>query len=65
MRGEPAAAEAGVTLHQTEARRAFSQGSCPWIMGPGSGGLHRLPGGAVWRVTCARTQASWWWQQQS
>ena len=30
----------------------------------GSGGLHRLPGGAVWRVTCARTQASWWWQQQ-
>ena len=31
---------------------------------PGSGGLHRLPGGAVWRVTCARTQASWWRQQQ-
>ena len=28
------------------------------------GGLHRLPGGAVWRVTCARTQASWWWQQR-
>ena len=27
---------------------------------PGSGGLHWLPGGAVWRVTCARTQASWW-----
>ena len=23
---------------------------------PGSGGLHQLPGGAVWRVTCARTQ---------
>ena len=31
---------------------------------PGSGELHRLPGGAVWRVTCARTQASWWRQQQ-
>ena len=36
MRGEPAAAEAGVmglTLHQPEARHAFSQGSCSWIMG--------------------------------
>ena len=31
---------------------------------PGSGGLHRLPGGAVWIVTFARTQASWWRQQQ-
>ena len=31
---------------------------------PGCGRLHRLPGGAVWRVTCARTQASWWRQQQ-
>ena len=26
---------------------------------PGSGGLHRLPGGEVWIVTCACTQASW------
>ena len=34
MRGEPAAAEAGVTLHQPEVRRAFSRGSCPWITGP-------------------------------
>ena len=32
--GEPAAAEAGVTLQQPEACRAFSQGSCPWITGP-------------------------------
>ena len=31
---------------------------------PCRGGLHQLPGGAVWRVTCARTQAFWWWQQQ-
>ena len=31
---------------------------------PGSGGLHRIPGGAVWIVTCARTQAAWWQQQQ-
>ena len=34
MRGEPAAAETGMTLHQPEARRAFSRGSCPWIPGP-------------------------------
>ena len=34
MRGEPAAAEAGVTLQQPDARPAFSQGNCPWITGP-------------------------------
>ena len=34
MRGEPAAAEAGVTLQQPEVRCVFSQGSCPWITGP-------------------------------
>ena len=34
MRDEPAVAEAGVTLHQPEAHRAFFRGSCPWIMGP-------------------------------
>ena len=34
MWGEPAAAEAGVTLHQPDAHRVFSQGSCPWITGP-------------------------------
>ena len=28
MRGEPAAAEAGVTLQQPEAHHVFSQGSC-------------------------------------
>ena len=32
--GEPVASEAGVTLHQPEARRVFSRGSCPWITGP-------------------------------
>ena len=32
--GEPAAAEAGVTLLQPEAHCAFSQGSCRWITGP-------------------------------
>ena len=34
MRGEPAASQAGVTLHQPEARCAFSRESCPWIKGP-------------------------------
>ena len=34
MQGVPAAAEAGVTLQQPEARRVFSRGSCPWITGP-------------------------------
>ena len=29
MRGEPAAAEACVTLHQPEARCVFFRGSCP------------------------------------
>ena len=31
----------------------------PGSWDPGSGGLHRLLGGAVWIVTCACTQASW------
>ena len=48
MRGKPAAAEAGVTLQQPEARSAFSRGSCLWITGawqwraapaPGRGGV--------------------------
>ena len=34
MQGEPAVAEASVTLQQSEARRVFSWGSCPWITGP-------------------------------
>ena len=33
MRGEPAAAEASVTLHLPEGHRAFSRESCPWITG--------------------------------
>ena len=49
MQVEPAAAEA---CH------VFSQGSCPWIMGPWQCGLHRLPEGGVWIETCACTQAS-------
>ena len=34
MQGEPVVAETNVTLHQPEAHRVFSQGSCPWITGP-------------------------------
>ena len=34
MRGEPAAAEANMTLHQPEVHLAFSRGSCPCITGP-------------------------------
>ena len=63
MWGEPASAEAGVTLHQPEVRRVFSGKVVPESRDPGSGGLHRLPGGQVWSVTCACTQASWWLQQ--
>ena len=64
MRGEPVAAEAGVTLQQPEASVRSPGEVVPGSRDPGSGGLHRLPGGEVWRVTCARTQAFWWRQQQ-
>ena len=64
MRGEPVVPEAAMTLHQPEACRAFSPGSCPWITGPWQWRAAQAPGGEVWIVTCARTQASWWLQQQ-
>ena len=63
-RGEPAAAAAGVTLQQPEACRAIPGKVVPGSRDSGSGRLHRLPGGAVWTVTCACTQVSWWRQQQ-
>ena len=44
MQGEPAAAEACVTLHQPEARHAFSRGSCPWITGPWQWRAAQAPG---------------------
>ena len=53
MRGEPVAVEAG------------SPGEVvPGSRDAGNGGLHGLPGGQVWIVTCACTQTSWWLQQQ-
>ena len=46
-------------------RAARSPGEVvPGSWDAGSVGLRRLLGGAVWIVTCASTQASWWWQQQ-
>ena len=33
-----------VKLHQPEAHRAFSQGSCPWIMGPSQWWAAHAPG---------------------
>ena len=44
MCGEPAAAEAGVTLHQREAHRALSRGSCAWITGPWPWRAAQAPG---------------------
>ena len=44
MRGEPAAAEASRTLHQPEAHRAFSWGSCSWITGPWQWRAAQAPG---------------------
>ena len=58
------AAEAGVTLHQPEGAVRSPGEVVRGSREPGSGGLHRLRGGEVWRVTCACTQAFWWWQQQ-
>ena len=56
MRGEPAAAEAGVMLHQPEACCVFSQGSCPWITGPWQWRAAQAPGrGGVESDLCSHT----------
>ena len=56
MRGEPAAAEAGVTLQQPEARCAFSRGSCPWITGAWQWWAAQAPGrGRVESDLCSHT----------
>ena len=56
MRGEPAAAEAGVMLHQPEARRAFSRGSCPRITGAWQWRAAPAPGrGPVESDLCSHT----------
>ena len=56
MRGEPAAAEAGVTLHQPEACRVFSRGSCLRITGPWQWRAAQAPGrGSVDSDLCSHT----------
>ena len=56
MWGEPAVAEAGITLHQHEARHVFSWGSCPWIMGPWQRQAAQAPGrGGVDSDLCLHT----------
>ena len=56
MRGEPAAAEASVRLHQPEVHRVFSRGSCPWITGPWQWWAAQAPGrGSVDSDPCLHT----------
>ena len=56
MSGELGMAEAGVTLHQPEAHRAFFQGSCPWITGPWQWRAAQAPGrGGVESDLCLHT----------
>ena len=56
MRGEPAAAEAGMMSRQPKARHAFSRGSCLWIMGPWQWRAAQAPGsGGVDSDLCFHT----------
>ena len=56
MRGEPAAAEASMTLQQPEVRHVFSRGSCPCIIGPWQWRAAQAPGrGGVDSDLCLHT----------
>ena len=56
MWGEHVAAEAGMTLQQPDVPRAFSWGSCPWIMGPWQWRAAKAPGrGGVDSDLCLHT----------
>ena len=56
MLGEPAVAEASVTLQQPEVHCAFSQGSCPWVTGPWQWRAAQAPGrGGVESDLCLHT----------
>ena len=56
MQGEPAAAEASVTLHQPVARHLFSWGCCPWIATPWQWWAAQAPGrGGVDSDLCLHT----------
>ena len=56
VRGQPAAAEASVTLQQPEVCHVFSRGSCPWITGPWHSWAAQAPGmGGVDSGLCLHT----------
>ena len=56
MQGEPVAAEAGMTLQLPDVHHVFSQGSCPWIMGPWQWQVAQAPGrGGVDSGLCLHT----------
>ena len=56
MWGEPAAAEAGMTLHQPVVRHVFSWGNCPWITGRWQWRAAQAPGrGGVESDLCSHT----------
>ena len=56
MPGEPATAEANVTLHQPEECCVFSRGSCPWITAPWQWWGAQAPGrGGVDSDPCLHT----------
>ena len=56
MQGECAVVEASMTLHQPKVRHLFSQGSCPWIMGPWHWRTAQAPGrGGVDSGLCLHT----------
>ena len=63
MWGEPAVAEANMTLQEPEARRAFFRGRCPWITGPWQWRAAQAPRrGGVKSDLCSHT--GFWWRQQ-
>ena len=54
--GRACGAESSVTLQQAEAHHVFSQGSCPWIMGPLQWRAAQAPGrGGVESDLCLHT----------
>ena len=56
MQGEPAAAEACITLPKPEAHCVFSRGSCTWITGPWKWWTEQAPGrGSVDSDLCLHT----------
>ena len=56
MQGDPAVTEPSMTLQQPEVCRAFSQGSCPCIMGPWQWWVAQAPGkGSVDSDLCLLT----------